>query len=75
MASCCALAGQPGKKPTKVAARKIARQARWQQLVEESETPSESEDLAAREQRLEEIKQRRDKADRWSAVIRSHFTV
>ena len=43
----------------------MAREARWQQQqAEESETPSNSYDSVAREERLEEIKRRREKADR-----------
>ncbi len=60
----CLDADRQGKKPTKVAVRKIAREARWQQQVDESGLPDSSDNTPTQQERMEEIKQRREKADK-----------
>ena len=62
--SFCFSTAQQGKKPTKVAVRKMAREARWQQQVEESGAPFGSPEDEQGEERLQEIKQRREKAEK-----------
>lgn len=47
-----------------MAVRKIAREARWQQQVEESEQPDGNLESPRQEGSLDEIKQRREKADK-----------
>lgn len=58
------VAFQLGKKPTKVAVRKLAREARWQQKLEISQ-PDEMEDQRLADKKLNEARLKTEKDHRY----------